>query len=295
MATLTNRQLAIPAATPLHTTLSGDDQNTFLRRKADFDRRYGYRVGSVVRLTTSYAHWVCQSAVQSAAQWIPFAPGGAYEGLVGWWRPREFLFRDVGDEVASWRDWSGNQSHLQADGGAVAYVTEEGGQRYADGRAQTSKLDANITLDATEFTVVLRGISQYGTGRILSLNVGGAINTCMPILNFAAPSFRFYAATLRTISTAKSYWDEVPATIAIVKDADNVSVYIDGVLRGTADGVAALPSPDRLTLFSRPDVKDQQCGAISELVIYDRALGDGERGRVERWFGRDSFLVNPHA
>lgn len=292
MAVLTSRQLAIPCATPMKTVLvDSADVTMFQSHPYRFDSRYGYRVGSQIRIAATYAHWLCKSAAENSAQWIPFAPNDLHDGLVAWYWPRDLLIDSDGDEIAEWRDWSGNQHHLIADSGAVAYIATESGQRYADGRLRASKLDAAITLDATEFTVVLRGISQYGTGRILSLNVGGVINTCVPILNFAAPSFRFYAATLRTISIDRSHWDEVPATISIVKDADNVFVYIDGVLRGTIDGVSALPSPDTLTLLSRPDVKDQQCGAISQLAIWDRALSDSERQRVETWMARPSYVL----
>ncbi|MFO7632400.1 MAG: hypothetical protein R6W76_07670, partial [Caldilinea sp.] len=77
---------------------------------------------------------------------------------------------------------------------------------------------------------------------------------------------------------------------------DTKQLFIDGILVATADahpgenvgsGVSRfgfVGAPSQATTFNGPVGADLFRGDLAELVLYDRALTDGERDRVEQYF-----------
>lgn len=268
--------------------LNDADSAAFRADSSPFNYAAGYRNGYVVRLDDFEHH------ERHNGTWRQYAPAGVSDGLVAWYWARDFIARPDGYALRQWRDWSGDENNLVAPDGNEAFVGTVGDQRLSDGAAGTSKLDATLPIagQAVSFVTRIKTRSVGNFVRPISLSNDFVVNSLIPILVYTTlMRVRIYSDEALVTLEALGLSADTIYTVSLVRDGAFASLYVDGVQADSTSAIGATQACTNLTLHSRPDLEDQQGGAISQLAIYDRAISDLEREAIEAWMARPTRTI----
>ena len=248
-----------------------------------------YRL-SVVAIDASGVEGSATVAVLAGAD---AAPGGVGDGLTVWLRAESGVVKDASGAVSQWLDRSGNGHH-------VSQATAFHQPRHEEGAFGTGP---GIAFDGSDFLTAAAGMPTGDYTKVVRFKAASASfpNNLVssPTADSAGGDHALWVPELRPsiyhsdqrVTAAAIPANAATVLIATYDAALNLArLYVDGVLAasGTMEKDNAISS-FQLGAFAGGN---HLYGVISEVMIYDRVLGDTDRAAVSAYL--DDRLRTPY-
>ena len=250
---------------------------------------------------------VGRTLLQSYQQGLsPWPSPAVASGLRSWFRANLGVVKDASNSVSQWTDLSGNGFHVTQTGALeplwVAAATNSqpaiqfNGTTYL--KTRTAVDETNGSNDLTVIAVAVPASTQSAYSSLVDLSSDTARGFVFGQLAANTNQFQLWFT-----DAAQVGWNPGPAVgatagaaqvITVIKNGTNAASYLNSVTQGTTTVPAAMLDPvAALAVGNRASGNYGYNGQIAEVLVYNRALSDGERASIEA--ALQSKYISPDA
>jgi hypothetical protein len=258
-----------------------------------------YQLTALVPLLISLMISACSFGEEDV---LDVSRGLPVPGAVIWLRADRGVIKDGANFVNYWKDQSGNKNHAVVDDfvgpsrplWADYVIGSKPGLLFSGSQFLNAGPVLELTFEkgVSVFAVVMNTENAGAVTRRVFAK-GSAAQTIQLIRLFSSNDFSFLTDVFNADSFGVSVNQQVILSGINIPSMAN-EIYVNGLYNSSSGPPNIInPFPDDLYIGCREGPGDYFIGYISEIIIYNRALGHNDRRNIERYLGSKYSIPVP--